>query len=55
MNRAQTRLSATHCQDTRFGELEFFVSLRAPTGNDAADEAKWLQRVEASIPSLSAP
>ena len=40
--------------DTRFGELEFFVSLRAPTGDDAADEAKWLQRVEASIPRLSA-
>jgi SAM-dependent methyltransferase len=40
--------------DTRLGEFEFFVSLRAPTGNDAADEAKWLQRVEASIPRPSA-
>jgi len=41
-------------EGTRFGELEFFVSLRAPTRDDAADEAQWLQRVEASIPQLSA-
>jgi hypothetical protein len=54
MNRAHTRLSATGCEDTRFGEPEFFVTQRAPTRGDAADEARWLARVESSIPRPSA-